>query len=142
MQRRLMQLGFVLIVLALLTGLVVPQLANPRLGLAAHTVGTLGGLLLVVLGASSSAFRLTPSSHRLMNACWIFATYANWFASLLGGLTGASRRTPIAGAGTAAGPIAEGVVEVLLITLSLAALLGGALAIRGLSGSTPTTQRA
>lgn len=138
MHRPLMRFGFVLILLALLTGLVVPALVNSRLGLAAHTVGMLGGVLLVVLGAADAAFDLTPRVRRAMHGCWLYATYANWLASLLGGITGASRRTPIAGQGTTAGALAEGLVEVLLATLSLAAIVAVLLAIRGL-GRTATT---
>jgi len=62
MNRTLLRLGFVLVLLALLAGLVVPQFRNPRLGLVAHTVGLLGGLLLVVPGAVTGAGRLTPQA--------------------------------------------------------------------------------
>jgi len=131
--RPLLRSGFVLILLALLTGLVVPQLANPRLGLAAHTVGLFGGLFLVVLGGVVvPILALGPRAHRVVQVCWVYAVYANWLAALCGALTGASRRTPLAGAGTQGGPVAEGIVEALLLSLSLAALVGAGLVLWGL----------
>ena len=48
--RRLLQLGIILFLLGLLTGLAVPALANPRMGLASHLGGVMNGLVLVALG--------------------------------------------------------------------------------------------
>ena len=62
----------------------------------------------------------------------IYAAYANWFACLLGAVTGASRLTPIAGAGTTGDAVSEGVVTFLLLSLSLAAIAGTILAVWGL----------
>lgn len=47
---RLVQLGILLSLLGLLTGLVIPQLANLRMGLASHLEGILNGIFLVILG--------------------------------------------------------------------------------------------
>jgi len=132
MNRTLLRLGFVLMLLALLTGLVVPQFRNPRLGLVAHTVGLLGGLLLVVLGAVWPAFALRPRAAATLRWCWVYAAYANWLASVLGAVTGASRLTPQAGVATSGGPAAEMVVASLLLSLALAAIVGTGLAIWGL----------
>ena len=43
--RLLVRAGFVLFVLALLTGLVIPLYLNPRMALAAHLTGVLNGLV-------------------------------------------------------------------------------------------------
>jgi (hydroxyamino)benzene mutase len=128
------QLGFALILLALLTGLGMPLFASPRLGLAAHLVGITGGLVLIALGALAGSFRLGPRASGVMRWSWVYAAYANWLASLLGAVTGASRLTPIAGAGSAGGPGAEAVVSFLLESLALAAIVGTALAIWGFRG--------
>ena len=49
-RRHLLSAGILLFLLALLTGMILPLLANPRMGLSAHLVGLLGGLFLVALG--------------------------------------------------------------------------------------------
>jgi hydroxylaminobenzene mutase len=134
MNRRLLRLGFFLVLVGLLTGLAVPRFANPRLGLTAHLVGLFGGLFLVVLGAVWPAFVLTPRAAAVLRWCWAYAAYANWLASVLGAATGASRLTPLAGSATSGGPAAEAAVAFLLISLSLAAIVGAALAVWGLRG--------
>ena len=132
MDRTLLRLGFVLVLLALVTGLGVPAFASPRLGLTAHTVGLLGGLFLVVLGAVWPAFVLGPRAAVVLRWCWTYAAYANWAASVLGAATGAGRMTPLAGAGMRGGAAAELAVGALLVSLSIAALAGAGLAVWGL----------
>lgn len=117
--------------MALLTGLGMPLYTNPRLGLAAHIVGMTGGLVLIALGALAGSFALGTRSAAVMMWAWVYAAYANWFGSLLGAITGASRLTPIAGAGTAGDALAEAVVAFLLQSLALAALTGTVLAVWG-----------
>jgi hydroxylaminobenzene mutase len=131
MNRLQIQLGFVLILLALLTGFGMPVFKNPRLGLTAHLVGVTGGLILIVLGALAGSFALGARAAAVMMGSWVYAAYANWIASLLGALTGASRLTPIAGAGTTGDELSEAMVSFLLISLSLAALAGTVLAVWG-----------
>ena len=133
MDRTLLRLGFILVLLGLLTGLGVPAFANPRLGLTAHTVGLLGGMFLVVLGGVWPAFSLGPRAAAALRWCWAYAAYANWAASVLGAATGASRMTPLAGGATHGGPLAELAVGALLVSLSLAAIAGAGLAVWGLS---------
>src|SRR5690349_10157917 len=100
MNRRQIQLGFVLILFALATGFFQPLYRSPRLGLAAHTVGITGGLVLIALGALADKFLLGVRASKTMMACWLYTAYVNWLASVIGAITGASRLTPIAGAGT------------------------------------------
>jgi (hydroxyamino)benzene mutase len=133
--RHLLQLGFILILLALFTGLAIPSFVSPRLGLAAHVAGITSALVLLALGALAPCFALGTRASRVMNWSWIYAAYANWFACLLGAITGASRLTPIAGAGTNGSPVAEGIVTFLLLSLSLAAIAGTSLAVWGLRRS-------
>ena len=132
MNRLQVQLGFILILLALLTGPVIPFALSPRLALAAHTVGVLGGLVLIALGALAGAFALGPRAAAVMMWTWAYAAYANWLACLLGGITGASRLTPIAGAGTSGSWAAEAVVAFLLQSLSVASIAGTGIAVWGL----------
>lgn len=137
MNRLQVQLGFVLILLALMTGFGMPAFTNPRLGLAAHTVGITGGLVLIALGALAASFRLGTRSAKVMMWSWTYAAYANWVASLLGAITGASRLTPIAGAGSKGNAASEVVVAFLLQSLALAALVGTVLAVWGLRRANP-----
>lgn len=131
MNRLQIQLGFVLILLALVTGFGMPLFISPRLGLAAHVVGITGGLVLIALGALAPAFVLGRRATAVMMWSWVYAAYANWLGSLIGAITGASRLTPIAGAGTRGDALAEGVVAFLLQSLSVAAIVGTILAVRG-----------
>ena len=132
MNRLQIQLGFVLILLALLTGLGMPLFTNTRLGLAAHTAGITGGLVLIAIGALANAFLLGARSAKVMRWSWTYTAYANWAACLIAALTGASRLTPIAGAGTTGSPLAESGVAFLLMSLALASIVGTSLAVWGL----------
>ncbi len=131
MNRLQVQLGFVLILLALLTGFGMPLFTNPRLGLAAHIVGITGGLVLIALGALAASFNLGRRSSKVMMWSWVYAAYANWVASVLGAITGASRLTPIAGAATTGSSAAESAVAFLLESLAVAAVVGTVLAVWG-----------
>lgn len=131
MNRLQIQLGFVLILLGLFTGFGMPFFTAPRLGLAAHVVAVTGGIVLIVLGALAGAFVLGTRATAVMMWSWVYAAYANWAACLLGGITGASRLTPIAGAGNSGDALSEAVVSFLLQSLALAAILGTALAVWG-----------
>lgn len=131
MNRLQIQLGFVLILLALCTGLGMPLFRSPRLGLAAHVVGITGGLILIALGALAASFALGARASAVMMGSWVYAAYANWVACLLGAITGASRLTPIAGAGTTGDALSEAVVEFLLVSLAVAAIAGTSLAVWG-----------
>lgn len=46
---RLIFLGVVLFLLGLIVGLIVPMLANPRMGLSSHIEGILNGMFLMLL---------------------------------------------------------------------------------------------
>lgn len=134
MNRKQIQLGFILILIALLTGLGMPVYANTRLALSAHTAGLMGGLVLIALGTLHARFNLGARAKSVMHWSWAYAAYANWLGCLIGAVTGASRLTPIAGAGHSGSPVAEGVVAVLLVTLSVAGVVGTVLAVAGFRG--------
>jgi hypothetical protein len=72
---------------------------------------------------------------------WVYAAYANWLGCLLGGITGASRLTPIAGAGTTGDALAETVVSFLLQSLAVAAVVGTSLAVWGFRKSAAARAR-
>ncbi len=127
--RVLLRAGFLLILLALLGGTVIPLFTNPRLALAAHVTGALNGLLLIALGLCWDALVLSPARGRLVRALFLYGAYANWAVSLLGAAWGTKRLTPIAGAGFAARPWQETVVQVGLLSLVPAMLVGTGLVV-------------
>jgi len=127
--RVLLRAGFLLILLALLGGTVIPRFTNPRLALSAHVTGLLNGLLLIALGLCWSALVLSPARGRLVRALFLYCAYANWAVSLLGAAWGTKRLTPIAGAGYEAAPWRETVVLVGLLSLVLAMLVATTLVV-------------
>ncbi len=79
----LLQLGILLFLLGLLTGLVIPRLSNPSMGLSSHLEGVLNGMFLVVLGLLWR--RLNLSNTWLTITFWraVYGTFANWLATFL-----------------------------------------------------------
>lgn len=132
MDRSIIRDGFLLILLALLGGVLAPFMINPRLGVGAHTLGVLGGLVLIAIGATRPVSALDKKLWRAMKIFWLVAAYANWANTMLAGLTGSSYLTPIAGAGTTGAPFAEAVVFAIYIVVGVTSVLGTVLAVYGL----------
>jgi len=130
--RTLVALGASLFLLGLLTGVIVPAVRSPRLGLSAHLEGVMNGTFLMVLGAIWHHVHLSHSLSRLCFWLLVYGTFANWLSVLLGGVFGAGRMMPIAGGGTTAAPWQEFVVGAGLISLSVAMIIGCGLLVWGL----------
>ena len=132
MDTLLLQLGIVLFLLGLLTGLVIPRLANPRMGLASHLEGVLNGMFLVVLGLLWR--RLNLSSTWLSITFWlaVYGTFANWLATFLAAFWAAGSLMPIAGMGRRGSSVQEGAIRFLLISLSVATIAVCVIVIVGL----------
>lgn len=125
--------GAVLMVLGLITGLIGPALANPRMGLSSHLAAMMGGLMLLALAGVWSLVRLTPRGERW--ALWLlgYGNFANWLATLLAAVWNAGgNMMPIAAPGRTALPWQDGVVAGLLVTLSAATIAGMVLVLWGL----------
>lgn len=135
MNRTIIRSGFLLITLALLTGVFVGVMPVPRMGLSSHLSGLMGGMLLILVGAVWPCFELTALQRNVMEWGWVYANYANWLACLIGALTGAGRLTPVAGNGSSGSPLAEGIVAFLLVTISMVAMTAGVLSVWGLRGA-------
>lgn len=132
--RRLLQSGIALFLLGLLTGLAVQAVANPRMALSSHLEAVMNGLFLVALGLLWP--KLTLPRPMLTLAFWlaIYGTFANWMATLLAGLWPAgSPMMPLAAAGHTGTAIQEGILKVVLVTLSLAMIALCAIVLVGLS---------
>ena len=138
--RGLLRAGFLLFLLALLGGTVIPSFTNPRLAVSAHVTGLLNGLLLIALGLCWSALVLSPVRDKLMRALFLYGAYANWAVSLLGAAWGTKRLTPVAGAGFGATPWKETVVQLGLLSLVLAMLVATAMVVWALRPALATRQ--
>ena len=131
MELNLVKHGFVLNLLSLLTGFIIPVAEAPRLALSAHTIGLISGILLLTLSAVWKYLVLSERQEKVAYWGWIYSSYANWFAILFGATVGTGRMTPLASRGIEATDAAELFVAFLLISLSIAALLAVCLSILG-----------
>ena len=100
----LVQAGFVLFTLALLTGFAIPKFLNPKMALAAHLTGVMNALVLMALGLAWGLLTVSPLQAKLTRGAFLYGTYANWVASCLAAAWGTSRLTPLSGAGYGAAP--------------------------------------
>lgn len=124
--------GFVLILLALVTGFFVPAMVVPRLGLSAHTIGILSGVLLIAMAGIWGYFLLSGFQRSVLYWTWLYSSYANWLGCLIGALMGAGKMTPVASAGREGSAGSELIVACLLGTVALASLMAVALSLWGL----------
>jgi len=131
--RRLMWHGIFLFLLGLLTGLAVPALTNPRMGVSAHLEGVLNGIFLIILGLLWRELRLTPRAATATFRIALYGTYANWAATLLAAILGTSRLTPQAGAGHSATQWQEAIVAFGQGSLVVAMLICCGFVLSGLS---------
>lgn len=136
MNIHLFRYAFILILLSLIGGLFVPLMAIPRLGLSAHTIGILSGVLLIAIGAIWQHFRLSRTQALMHEWAWLYSSYANWLACLLGALLGAGKMTPIASAAAAGPALAETLVVVMFGSVGLSSFIAVGLSLWGLRGST------
>ncbi|MFM9862044.1 MAG: hydrogenase [Micropepsaceae bacterium] len=130
--RVLMRAGVLLFLIGLLTGLAVPVLHVPRMGLASHLVGTMSGMFLIVLGLMWPRLVLPTWAGTTTFWAALYGAFANWLATILSAIWGAAAMMPIAGKGATSTPLAEGIVAALLISLSLAMILVCVLVLWGL----------
>lgn len=131
-ERTLLRAGFLLVLLALVTGLVVQLFRNPRMGLSAHLEGILNGLLVTVAGLAWPHFRLSRPQERMLKRLLLYAAFVSWGATVLAALWGTSRLTPIAGKGFVAAPWQEAIGAVLLLSVAATALGALGLVVYGL----------
>lgn len=134
--RQLIRLGVLLFFLGLIVGLIVPMLANPRMGLSSHLEGIMCGTFLVILGLIWSKLRLSRMTMLITFWLAIFGTYVNLATTLAAAAWGAgSSMMPIAGMGHKGSPLQEGIITIGLVSLSLAMLLTCVIVLWGLRGA-------
>jgi (hydroxyamino)benzene mutase len=134
MQTLLFKLGLVLFLIGLITGFVIPVTKNPRMGLAGHLQGVLNGMFLALLGLLWPHVHLSHGWRVTAVVLLVYASYMNWLATMLAAAWGAGRKlAPIASAGHhEASTVKETVVNVLLVSLGVAIVIGVVIVIAGL----------
>jgi hydroxylaminobenzene mutase len=125
-KRGLVRHGMTLFLAGLLTGFALPAMVNPRAGLAGHVEGVMNGTFLIALGCAWSELRLGERAQKAVYALVRYGAWANWVGTVLSGVFGTSKATPIAGAGHVGSTLQEYLVLAILIsvgvTMSSAAL--------------------
>jgi hydroxylaminobenzene mutase len=131
-RRHLFSAGILLFLLALVTGMIFPSLANPRMGLSAHLVGLLGGLFLVALGVIWPEKDLPRPFDTAAFCLVIFGTYTNLCITFLAAAFATNRLTPLAGSGHLALAWQENIVTFGLVLSSVAMVTVCVLVLWGL----------
>lgn len=129
--RRLLAAGAILFLVGLLSGLAVPVVTNPRMGLAAHLEGVMNGTFLIAVGAVWTRLVLSTRQRTAAAGLLLYGTYANWLFITLAALLGTSAATPLAGAGHAGAPWQEDLVTAGLVTVAIAMIAATALLALG-----------
>ena len=106
-RRRLLWHGVFLFLLGLITGLVEPKFANPRMGLAAHLEGVMNGILLLSFGAVWEHIKLNGRVKVVVYWAALYGTYANWGFTTIAAIMGTGALSPITGAGHSGKPWQE-----------------------------------
>ncbi|MCB0508085.1 MAG: hypothetical protein R2739_00240 [Chitinophagales bacterium] len=113
--------GLILFLFGLVVGLVVHNMANPRMALSAHLEGIMNGMFLVLLGLIWDRLILSQKLLKISFYLVIYGTFANILAVLTAAITGFGKMMPIAGGQEGSASI-EGLITFLLISLSLCML--------------------
>ncbi len=133
--RRLLSLGVLLILLGFLSGLLIPMLANPRMGLSSHIEGVMSGMLLILMGIIWPRLNLDDRAMKITSLLLIYGAYANWVNPLLAAAWAAGgSMMPMASMGLKGTPAQEMVISILSVSLALALLIGVSLVLWGLRG--------
>ncbi len=134
--RRLIRYGILLFFLGLLSGLIVPMLANPRLGLSSHLEGVMNGTFLVVLGLIWPRLRLSQPILTVTFWLSIYGTYTNWATTLAAAALGAGQSMmPMAAAGYMGTPLQETIIKFGLTSMAIAILVTCVIVLWGLRGN-------
>lgn len=132
--RRLKMLGMLLFLLGLLTGFIIMQMKNPRMGLAAHLEGVMNGTFLVVAGFLWTELKISITLKKVLFWTLLYGTFMNWVSTILAAILGTSRMTPISGAGHAGVEWQEMLVSAGLITVGLTMVFSLVVIVYGLRG--------
>lgn len=137
---KLIKFGVVLFLLGLITGLLIPIMQNPRMGLSSHLEGTLNGMLLIIFGLIWPKINLTVKAERTGYFLALYGTFTNWFTTLLAAAWGAgSEMMPFAGEGMHGSAWQEIIIKFGLGSLTISMLVVCVLILWGLRGKVSST---
>ena len=135
---RLLRVGIVLFLFALLVGLAVPRFAVPRLGLSTHLLGLMQGTFLLVAGSLWPKLTLSRAVSRAGSYLAVYGCIAAWTANLLGALWGAGNSMLPIAAGPARGNVVqESIIAAGLVTAAASLIAMAVIVLWGLRGSMP-----
>ncbi len=120
---RLVYFGVLLFLLGLIVGIIVPMLANPRMGVSSHIEGVLNGMFLIILGLIWDKIILSKKWMKITFWLAIYGTFMNWFGILVAAIFNGGKMLGIMAEGKEGSPIVEGIVGFSLISLSIAMVI-------------------
>lgn len=139
---RLLQLGMLVFLIALLVGLAVSQFAVPRLGLSAHLIGIMQGLFLMVSGLLWPKLQLTRAMARAAFWLAVYGCFAAWTANVLAGVWGAGNSMlPIAAGAARGSTLQEGIIAIGLRTAAVSLISAAMLILWGLRTARGTSDK-
>lgn len=129
---RLIQVGLLLFLCALVVGILVPRFGIPRLGLSAHLLGVLQGIFLMLVGLLWPKVRLSRAASWLTFWFLVYGCLAAWTANVLAGIWRAGGALLPTAAGSAQGSaIQEWVIAIGLRSAAVSLVAALALLIWG-----------
>ncbi|TGQ39580.1 MULTISPECIES: hypothetical protein [unclassified Mesorhizobium] len=130
---RLLQIGVALLLFSSLEGFAIPYLAAPRLGLSAHTLSALEGVLLLALGLTWSRLNLGAAMSRVAFWLLIYSALAILAAYLIASALGAGNETmPLAAGAFHGSAFQEAVIKGVAYSSAPTGLISFVLILRGL----------
>src|SRR6266536_2806768 len=109
---RLLQMGVALFVFSSVEGFVIPYFPAPRLGLSAHTLSALQGVLLLALGLMWPRLTLGVVASRIAFWSFVYSAFAILAAYVMAAAWGAGNETMALAAGVAHGTaVQEAVIK-------------------------------
>jgi (hydroxyamino)benzene mutase len=130
---RLLQIGVALFVLSSLEGCAIPYFAAPRLGLSAHTLSALQGVLLLALGLVWPRLNLGAMASRIAFWFFVYSAFAILAAYVMAAAWGAGNETMALAAGAAHGSaVQEAVIKSVAYSSAPTGLTSFALMLWGL----------
>ncbi len=132
--RKLKMLGMFLFLLGLITGFLMMNIKNPKMGLAAHLEGVMNGTFLIAVGLIWNELKLNVKLKTAMYRTLIYATFVNWLVTLLSAYWGTSKMTPISGQGFVGTDMQENIIRIGFITVGITMLFSVIVMLYGLRG--------
>ncbi len=130
--QRLLIFGMVLFLIGLLSGLIVAEMPNARMGLAAHLEGVMNGMFLIAVGLSWKRMTFSPFQEKVTFWLLLYGSYANFVLIQAASILGTSNMTPIAGKGYAGTEMSETLMSLGLVSVAIAMILAVGSMVAGL----------